>query len=96
MINQNTLETKKTAVDMFFIKLCKLNQDLAMQMLKSYMECKTIENIQMMNAVRLGRDTLNNTICPASYLNKTYGDGSKDINSKQTPTLVYATDYNEK
>jgi hypothetical protein len=85
------METKKTAVDMFWLKLLEIDYNIAKQMLAAYMECKAVEGIQITNALIFGRDDLKNHISGSAYYVNTYGDGSKDINSKQTPKLVYDT-----
>jgi hypothetical protein len=83
------METKKTAVDVFWLKLLAIDKDIAHQMLTEYLQCKMIESVQITNAIIFGRDELSNSVCGSTYYVKTYGDGSKDINSKQTPKIIY-------
>jgi len=85
------METKKTAVDMFWLKLLEIDYNIAKQMLSAYIECKAVESIQITNALIFGRDNLKNHISGSAYYVNTYGDGSKDINSKQNTKLVYDT-----
>jgi len=88
------METKKTAVDMFWLKLLEIDYNIAKQMLAAYMQCKAVESIQITNALIFGRDDFKNHISGSEYYVNTYGDGSKDINLKQTPKVIYENNSN--
>jgi hypothetical protein len=89
------MEVKKSAVDMFWLKLLEVDQDMAIKMLSVYSKCKRIESIQVMNAFTFARDNMKMHVNSASYLIDTFGDGSENINLKQTPKLVYENNTNE-
>ena len=89
------MEVKKSAVDMFWLKLLEIDQDIAIKMVSEYSKCKRIENIQLMNAFTFARDRMKMHINSASYCIDTFGDGSENINLKQTPKLVYENNTNE-
>jgi len=90
------MEVKKSAVDMFWLKLLETDQDMAIKMLSVYSKCKRIESIQVMNAFRFARNKMKNDVNAASYCVDTFGDGSENINLKQTPTLVYETNTTDR
>jgi hypothetical protein len=90
------MEVKKSAVDMFWLKLLEVDQDMAIKMLSVYSKCKRIESIQVMNAFTFARDNMKMHVNSASYLIDTFGDGSENINLKQTPTLVYETNTTDR
>ncbi len=90
------MEVKKSAVDMFWLKLLEIDQDIAIKMVSEYSKCKRIENIQLMNAFTFARDRMKMHINSASYCIDTFGDGSENINLKQTPTLVYETNTTDR
>jgi hypothetical protein len=89
------MEVKKSAVDMFWLKILEIDQDMAIKMLSVYSKCKRIESIQIMNAFTFARDNMKMHVNSASYLIDTFGDGSENINLKQTPKLVYENNTNE-
>ena len=89
------MEVKKSAVDMFWLKLLEIDQDMAIKMLSVYSKCKRIESIQVMNAFTFARDKMKMHANATSYLVDTFGDGSENINLKQTPKLVYENNINE-
>jgi hypothetical protein len=90
------MEVKKSAVDMFWLKLLEIDQDMAIKMLSVYSKCKRIESIQLMNAFTFARDKMKMHINSASYCVDTFGDGSENITLKQTPTLVYETNTTDR
>jgi hypothetical protein len=90
------MEIKKSAVDMFWLKLLEIDQDMAIKMLSVYSKCKRIESIQVMNAFTFARDNMKMHVNATSYLIDTFGDGSENINLKQTPTLVYETNTTDR
>jgi hypothetical protein len=90
------MEVKKSAVDMFWLKLLEVDQDMAIKMLSVYSKCKRIESIQVMNAFTFARDKMKMHVNSASYLIDTFGDGSENINLKQTPTLVYESNTTDR
>jgi hypothetical protein len=65
-------------------------------MLSVYSKCKRIESIQVMNAFTVARDKMKMHVNASSYLIDTFGDGSENINLKQTPTLVYETNTTDR
>jgi hypothetical protein len=90
------MEVKKSAVDMFWLKLLEIDQDIAIKMVSEYSKCKRIENIQLMNAFTFARDRMKMHINSASYCIDTFGDGSENINLKQTPKLLYENNTNDR
>ena len=90
------MEVKKSAVDMFWLKLLEIDQDIAIKMVSEYSKCKRIENIQLMNAFTFARDRMKMHINSASYCIDTFGDGSENINLKQTPKLIYENNSNDR
>lgn len=90
------MEVKKSAVDMFWLKLLEIDQDIAIKMVSEYSKCKRIENIQLMNAFTFARDRMKMHINSASYCIDTFGDGSENINLKQTPKLLYENNGNDR
>jgi hypothetical protein len=90
------MEVKKSAVDIFWLKLLEIDQDMAIKMLSVYSKCKRIESIQIMNAFTFARDKMKNHVNSASYCVDTFGDGSENINLKQTPKLVYETNITDR
>jgi hypothetical protein len=90
------MEVKKSAVDMFWLKLLEIDQDIAIKMVSEYSKCKRIENIQLMNAFTFARDRMKMHINSASYCIDTFGDGSENINLKQTPKLLYENNSNDR
>ena len=90
------MEVKKSAVDMFWLKLLEIDQDIAIKMVSEYSKCKRIENIQIMNAFTFARDRMKMHINSASYCIDTFGDGSENINLKQTPKLLYENNTNDR
>jgi len=80
---------------MFWLKILEIDQDMAIKMLSVYSKCKRIESIQIMNAFTFARDNMKMHVNSASYLIDTFGDGSENINLKQTPKLVYENNTNE-
>ena len=89
------MEVKKSAVDVFFLKLLEIDKELAIKMLTTYSKCRRIESIQIMNAFTFARDQFKNHVNAASYCVDTFGDGSENITLKQTPKLVYENNINE-
>ena len=81
---------------MFWLKILEIDQDMAIKMLSVYSKCKRIESIQIMNAFTFARDNMKMHVNSASYLIDTFGDGSENINLKQTPTLVYETNTTDR
>jgi hypothetical protein len=65
-------------------------------MVSEYSKCKRIENIQLMNAFTFARDRMKMHINSASYCIDTFGDGSENINLKQTPKLLYENNSNDR
>ena len=49
-----------------------------------------------MNAFTFARDKLKMHVNAASYCVDTFGDGSENINLKQTPKLVYETNTTDR
>jgi hypothetical protein len=90
------MEVKKSAVDMFWLKLLEIDQDIAIKMVSEYSKCKRIENIQLMNAFTFARDRMKMHINSASYCIDTFGDGSENINLKKTPKLLYENNSNDR
>jgi hypothetical protein len=90
------MEVKKSAVDMFWLKLLETDQDMAIKMLSVYSKCKRIESIQVINAFTFARDKLKMHVNSASYCVDTFGDESENINLKQTPKLVYETNTTDR
>jgi hypothetical protein len=90
------MEVKKSAVDMFWLKLLEIDHESALRILATYRECKRIESIQVMNAFTFARDKLKMHVNAASYCVDTFGDGSENINLKQTPKLVYETNTTDR
>ncbi len=90
------MEVKKSAVDVFWLKLLEVDQDMAIKMLSVYSKCKRIESIQVMNAFTFARDKMKMHVNATSYFVDTFGDGSENINLKQTPTLVYETNTTDR
>lgn len=89
------MEVKKSAVDVFFLKLLEIDKELAIKMLTTYSKCRRIESIQIMNAFTFARDKFKMHVNSASYCVDTFGDGSENITLKQTPKLVYENNINE-
>jgi len=89
------MEVKKSAVDVFWLKLLEIDKELAIKMISTYSKCKRIESIQIMNAFTVARDKMKMHVNASSYCVDTFGDGSENITLKQTPTLVYENNINE-
>ncbi len=90
------MEVKKSAVDVFWLKLLDIDQDTAIKMLSVYSKCKRIESIQIMDAFTMARDKMKLHVNAAEYCIDTFGDGSENINLKQNPTLVYETNTTDR